>query len=67
MITGVIISLLMSSQAIFMDYPQGERAITQHRGPVWIGEYKQPQMQPGPTLNVLSGARHDNGNMLIQV
>jgi hypothetical protein len=25
------------AQAFLMDYPQGERAITHHAGPVWIG------------------------------
>jgi hypothetical protein len=25
------------AQVFLMDYPQGERAITHHAGPVWIG------------------------------
>jgi hypothetical protein len=35
----IIIGLLMSpqAQAFLMDYPQGERAITHHTGPVRIG------------------------------
>jgi hypothetical protein len=34
------------AQAFLIDYPEGERAITHHAGPVRIGRL---QMQPGPT------------------
>jgi hypothetical protein len=36
------------AQAYLMDYPQEERAVTYHAGPVWISGCKRLQIQPGP-------------------